>query len=229
LRNGFLNTPGHFPYPGKRTERTNEALIAETAALYHDIGRFTQYARYKTFKDSISENHGRIGARVLSSEGTLERLSGREQELITNTVRFHSAFSIPALQDAEKKFFLKLVRDSDKLDIWRVFIDYYNTDEKERTSAIGQELPDTPGYSRDVVACIHERKMASLSRLKNLNDFKITQLSWVFDLNFSSSFRLLLDRDYLQLIIAKLPQNDEIKKLSDTLHAYAQQRCEQPY
>ena len=42
------------------------ASLAEQAwlaALYHDVGRFDQYARYRTFSDAASENHARLGVR----------------------------------------------------------------------------------------------------------------------------------------------------------------------
>jgi hypothetical protein len=36
----------------------HSTMLAEAIALFHDIGRFPQYARYKTFRDSVSVNHG---------------------------------------------------------------------------------------------------------------------------------------------------------------------------
>ena len=35
----------------------NACMLAETIALFHDLGRFEQFMKYKTFKDSESENH----------------------------------------------------------------------------------------------------------------------------------------------------------------------------
>ena len=57
----------------------NDLMIAETAALFHDLGRFLQYSRYKTFRDSISVNHGRVGAEILEKKIYLDvfrRMSG---------------------------------------------------------------------------------------------------------------------------------------------------------
>jgi putative nucleotidyltransferase with HDIG domain len=212
---------------GKLQTGQNDALLAETAALLHDIGRFSQYAKYKTFKDSVSENHGRLGARVLQMERVLQNLPEAEQELIMNTVRFHCSYLIPDFKDHKKNFFLKLIRDSDKLDIWRVFVEYYNTDKSERSSAVGQELPDKPGYTKEVISRLHEKKMATLAKLKTLNDFKLTQLSWVYDLNFGVSFRILLERGYLNEIISKLPRTGEIKKVTEYILDFARQRSDQ--
>ena len=52
--------------------------VAEAIALFHDVGRFPQYARYKTFRDSISTNHAALGASVLFEQersGSLPRRS----------------------------------------------------------------------------------------------------------------------------------------------------------
>ena len=53
----------------------NNVLIAETAALFHDVGRFLQYSKYKTFRDSISVNHGRLGAEILREKEILAHLA----------------------------------------------------------------------------------------------------------------------------------------------------------
>jgi HD superfamily phosphodiesterase len=45
--------------------------LAVTIALLHDIGRFEQISKYKTFHDSESENHALLGVRVLRSAGVL--------------------------------------------------------------------------------------------------------------------------------------------------------------
>jgi len=188
----------------------NNLMIAETAALFHDLGRFLQYSRYKTFRDSISVNHGRLGAEILDKENILRHLPLHERQLIMNTVRFHNAFEIPLFEDQQNVLFLKLIRDADKLDIWRVFAEYYQSPEDEQASAVGLGLPDLPDYSKTVLSCLYEKKLATLSGLKTLNDFKLMQLSWAYDLNFRHSFRLMAERAYIQKIAATLPQTEEI-------------------
>lgn len=53
--------------------------------------------------------------------------------------------------------------------------------------------------------------------LKTTTDFKILLLSWIYDLNFSASLRLLSDKGYMQRIASELPQTKEIKKASEIL------------
>jgi len=204
--------------------KDNQKLLAETVALFHDIGRFPQYARYKTFKDSISVNHGLLGAETLIREKILHKLPEDEQEIVIEAVKFHNAFSVPKKENEDMLFFIRLVRDADKLDIWRVFLEYYESPTESKASAVGLGLPDIPEYSTEVFAYIYKKEIVSLATINTLNDFKLLQLSWIFDLNFKPAFLLLSDRDYIGRIIAKLPPTEEIQRLSLFLTEFVRQR-----
>lgn len=205
----------------------NEIMLSETVALFHDVGRFPQYAQYKTFRDSISVNHGKLGAEILEKEKVLQNLPENEQELIVYAVKFHNAFAMPDLQKPETIFFIKLIRDADKLDIWRVFSEYFESNEDERASAVNLGLPDMPEYSEEVLSCLYKKQIASLANLKTLNDFKLMQLSWIYDLNFKTSFRLLLEREYINRIAATLPPTDKISRASLFLQDFAYHRLKE--
>lgn len=205
----------------------NQILLAETVALFHDIGRFPQYAKYKTFKDSISVNHGLLGSQTIIEEMVLQRVPDNEQKIIIQSVKFHNAFSVPKKEKEDIVFFIKLIRDADKLDIWRVFLEYYESPHENKASAVILGLPDIPEYSGSVISGIYKKKMISLSTVKTLNDFKLLQLSWIFDLNFIPSFQLLSERDYIDRIIANLPQTEEIRNASIVLKEFVQQRLKE--
>ena len=208
-------------------QNRNKVLIAEAIGLLHDIGRFPQYAQYRTFRDSDSVNHGRLGAEVITEKKMLAALSRDEQELILDAVRFHNAYAIPEGLDPDKKFFLKMIRDADKLDIWRVFAEYYEKDPSERESAAGLSLPDRPEYSDNVLACLTEKRLSRLSDLKTLNDFGIMQLTWGYDLNFPVSFRLASERGHIDRIISILPATEKVSKAVSTLRQHMNNRASQ--
>ena len=205
----------------------NNIMLAETIGLFHDIGRFPQYAEYKSFRDADSVNHGALGAKVLLDQRVLRAIPEDERDMIIQAVKFHNSFSIPELRSTDHTghiLFLRLIRDADKLDIWRVFIEYYESPPKDRASAVGLGLPDTPSYSAEVLSCVLEQRIATLSSLRTLNDFKLLQLSWVYDLNFEPSIRLLSERGYIGRIIATLPQTEEILRASAFPEGYVQGR-----
>ncbi|MBI5195034.1 MAG: HD domain-containing protein [Nitrospirae bacterium] len=203
----------------------NAMMLAETTALFHDLGRFPQYAKYKTFKDNISINHGLLGARTLIEEKILQRLSEKEQNLIVQAVKFHNTFRIPKLNNDAVILFLKLIRDADKLDILRVFIEYYETPLDKRASAAGLGLIDSPEYSKEILTCFHKRQIPSYTTLKTLCDFKLMKLTWLYDLNFQDTFKLLLERNYINRLVRYLPDAEEINRAVEALKEFVRQKA----
>jgi hypothetical protein len=189
-----------------------DTALAGTVALFHDVGRFPQYRRYRTFRDSISTNHAALGAKVLIENNVLGQSSGRDREVVVRSVALHNVFSLPERIDEEILLFTRMVRDADKLDIWRIFIDYYATPEEDRPGAAALGLPDSPGYSAGVLASLLRGEMVNLSLLTTLNDFRLLQLAWIFDLNFPRSFEILRERAYIDGLAAFLPGDPEIER-----------------
>jgi hypothetical protein len=185
-------------------------LLAETVALFHDVGRFPQYQRYRTFLDSVSINHGLLGWTVLTEQAVLRSLPEREAGLVLDAVKFHNAYALPHLDHPDGVFLLRLIRDADKLDIWRVFIECYESPSEQRASAVTLGFPDEEGYSQEILSHVRHGKVAPLARVRTLNDFKLLQLSWVHDLNFPPTLKLLSDREYISRIASVLPPADEI-------------------
>lgn len=109
---------------------------------------------------------------------------------------------------------------------WRVLIEYLALPEKDRASAAGLGLPHIPEYSEDVLSCVLSRRVASLSSLKTLNDFILMQLSWVYGLNFKTSFFLLRERNYLRRLVSTLPPTEAVGTLSLFLEEYLRERIQ---
>jgi hypothetical protein len=195
-------------------------LLAHAVALLHDVGRFPQFARFHTFRDSTSVNHAALGAKVLIEHNTLARLPKAEQDLIIRAVTLHNVFALPEGLDAGTLLLVKMVRDADKLDIWPVFIDYCARPPAERSATVGLDLPDSPEYSPAVLASVRRKKLVLLSDLRTLNDFKLLQLAWTFDLNFKRSLQLVSERNYIDGIAATLPRTGEIDDAVDFVRAF---------
>jgi hypothetical protein len=200
------------------------SMLAEFVALFHDVGRFPQYRLYGTFRDSSSTNHAALGARVLTEHNVLALLPASEADLVIRAISLHNVFAIPAGLNDELLLLVRMIRDADKLDIWRVFIDYYSRPDEDRASAVGLGLPDTPRYSSGVLASVMRREMVQLSALSTLNDFKLLQLAWIFDLNFSRSLQLVQDRGYIDGLAATLPRVQEITEAVHSIRDYVDGR-----
>lgn len=182
-----------------------QRALSTIIAICHDVGRFPQYQQYATFNDVASVNHAALAVQTLKCEGALDALDNDSRSLILQSVALHNIFTLPDDLDPTSLLFARLIRDSDKLDIWRVLIEYCSADRSDRASAVVWELPDTGLCSDAAIDEVISGRMINRSLLKTTDDFKLLQLSWVYDLNFSESFVMVEERGYIDSLAGLLP------------------------
>jgi len=199
-------------------------VLAETAALFHDLGRFPQYKRYRTFKDSDSVNHAHLSAQIVTEQRLLERLPAQEAESVLTAVRLHNVFQAPDDLSPQAADLLKIVRDADKLDIWRVFQEYYEAPADEKASAVPLGFPDRPVCSDHIVQTLASGRLVSLDQLQTLNDFKLLQLSWVYDINFTATLSLVRERSLIERVSATLPAQEGVLAAVEKVMRYVDDR-----
>lgn len=185
--------------------------LAESIALLHDIGRFEQYRCYQTFNDERSFNHAIKGVEVLTHADILRLLPEKEKAIIIDAIRFHNAPSLPDHKRSDSMVFMRLIRDADKLDIWKVFADTYRC-ETPPNPTIVQHLIDLPTWEPKIVAAIMQKRTARFKDMKTLNDFKLLQLSWVFGIHFSATAAIACKRGDLFAIAGALPADPAIEQ-----------------
>ncbi len=190
-----------------------DLYLSEILALFHDIGRFEQYARYRTFVDRDSEDHAALGVKILAENDVLAGFDDRSQSLILRSISYHNRATLPREETSECLFFTKLLRDADKLDIWKVVIDYYRRKDRKRNVAIELGLPDTPGISEKVYKALMNEEIVEAGHLNTLNDFKLLQIGWIYSINFPPTFNLIKERRYLEIIRDHLPRTEQIDSI----------------
>lgn len=205
--------------------KSKDLHLAEIIALFHDVGRFEQYARYGTFSDPESEDHALLGVKVLRTNAVLENLDQETRDLILRTVSYHNRANLPAEETERCLFFTKLLRDADKLDIWRVVTDYYREINTSRNGVIELGLPDSPEISQDVYTDMMAGRTVRTTSLKTLNDFKVLQMGWIYDVNFPRTFQLVRERGYLEKIRDVLPPTGEVSEIYSAARSYLETRC----
>jgi putative nucleotidyltransferase with HDIG domain len=203
----------------------SDLSVIEATGLLHDIGRFKQYSRYKTFADSVSVNHAEYGAHILNENSILKKFSGKEEARIIKAVSCHNSLNLPLNEDNDVLFLTRIIRDADKLDIWRVFINYNKLRREQQNSTVDLDLPDSSTYSGKALADIISKKNVDYRHVSNKNDFALMRLGWVYDVNFHYTFREILKRDYLALLKLPLPQDDRIEKVFGEVQAYVEKRA----
>lgn len=212
---------------GKSLDLAGEALcIAEAAALLHDIGRFEQYQRYRTFSDLKSENHAQLGVTVIENNHVLNVLDPQTAKTILTAVGLHNRFALPEGEEEPRLFFVKLLRDADKLDIWHVVTEYYETKEHPRNRSIELDLPDIDSISDPVHTALMNGRLVNMADLRTLNDFKLLQIGWVYDLNFRRSFQIARENRYLDKIrLAISSASHRVTQIHTAAQAYLEKNC----
>ena len=194
-----------------------DRALASAIAICHDVGRFPQYRDYGTFNDITSINHASLAVTTLNSEEILDTVVAEQRSILLQAVALHNAFILPENLDPVVARFAKLIRDADKLDIWRVLLDYCSSDPEERASAVIWELPDTGYCSENALLEVTAGRMLQRNLLATVDDFKLLQLSWVFDLNYVESFRILAERGYIEALAGLLPDQKGCREASEVV------------
>jgi hypothetical protein len=180
--------------------------MIEAIVLLHDVGRFEQYRRHRTFSDAQSENHAKLTLAILRKRAVLERFADADRSIIRRAIAYHNLPQIPAgVKDPQVLLFSRLMRDADKLDILRLVINYYNAHPDRKNHAIAVGLREAADFTPEVMADLMAGKIVRSAHLRNQNDFKLLQMGWVYDVNFVPALKAIRRRKYLEKLRAALP------------------------
>jgi len=206
----------------------NQRRMAEVISLFHDIGRFEQFTKYRTYNDFRSVDHCLLGLEVLREAKVLDAVAGEERELIEKAIEYHGRKDLPADLDGQCLLFSKLIRDADKLDVLYVVTQYYRQyRDNPGNFLLEVEFPDNPAYSAEVIEAILRGELIDYTRLRTLNDVKLLQLGWVYDINFTATLKRIKLRKFLEMLLGFLPQTRDIEKVKEKIFAYVDFRMKQ--
>jgi hypothetical protein len=181
--------------------------LGEACALLHDAGRYSQMEEFGTLQDSKSIDHAKRGVQVILAQRWLGGLPGEERKLVLAAVALHNRRTLPpALLEDEAirapgsmAALAHLVRDADKLDIFRVMEHAVRDGSLERNPEIAWGLQVKGAPSPDVVAAISQGHSVSYAWIKTLSDFVLIQVGWLIGgLRYDTSYRLAAERQALE-------------------------------
>ena len=172
-------------------------LACRAAALLHDTGRYEQLKLYDTFRDSDSVDHAVFSHDIVSEKGWLEGWKAKDS--ILAAVLYHNRREIPAEgMDALTLACCKVVRDADKLDIFRVLEDQVaNTDWRNDSRAFWNLKTDAPP-NPVVVGNVLRGESVAYQDIKCLADFVLIQVGWMISgLEYPTSRLICAQRGHL--------------------------------
>lgn len=189
----------------------HDVWLARMIGLFHDVGRFYQFTVYRTFNDALSENHAKLGLKVIADLPFMQKLSPDDLATLKFAIGNHNAKEIAPTDNMRFLAFAKLIRDADKIDIYRVLKPYL--------------LPtDGTGCSPDFLELFIEGKQCDYTKMRTQDDRKLVRLMWVYDINFAWSLEQIMKQNYVEDIIAKLPQDDKMQLGFARLRKYIQEK-----
>lgn len=179
--------------------------LAKTICLLHDIGRFPQLEKYQTLNDLDSVDHAELGIEIIQKLKLLDNFD--EKELILTSIKYHNKimYDVPIF-DEPLNTYIKFIRDVDKIDIYRVVLEFKLLEEIK--------LP----FLQDSYDGFMKGQQLNISLVKNPIDYLILELSWIYDINFNQSFEILKKQGYLLKLANLLPIDSQLNKIIEKVY-----------
>lgn len=190
----------------------NDYQLALIIALLHDIGRFEQLKRYNSFSDA-NIDHAKLGVHLLFEERLIEKLVDERSydDIIKYAILYHSMYQIPHIENKQILMHALLIRDSDKLDNFRV----KNHASIETLFDISENEFLNQQVSDNIIDNIKHHELILKENRHNEVDMWVSYFAFVFDLNFSSSYQYLIETDYINQNMARFSFAGKLKQQMD--------------
>ncbi|MDK2857311.1 MAG: hypothetical protein PWQ29_880 [Verrucomicrobiota bacterium] len=186
-----------------------EVNLAEAVGLFHDIARFPQYQQYRSFSDVDTIDHGDLGVQTLENENLLDGVAADSRELILHAVKHHNKKDLPAALTAREEMHLRLIRDADRLDIFFVCWDTLKSGQAHDHPEVVMNIDFNGPPTSSVLAQFERGEAIDYRYLNSMADRFVLQLSWMHDLSYAATKRLVRDRNILDKFIDILPVKTE--------------------
>ena len=196
------------------------AELADATALLHDVGRYLQYQRFRTFNDFRSVDHAELAVDVIKDHNVLDGWEPAAAEMILQAVRCHNNRHLPSELAGEALVLARMIRDADKLDIFDMIV----AEDDETRMISSPEYRTASVVSPRIVEVVLSGRTAYFEDMRTVADQMIFRMSWVYDLNFAYSFSRLHSKKILEKMTSMMPETEEIRRVFLHLANYRDQR-----
>lgn len=203
-----------------------EQKLAQLIALLHDIGRFEQLRKYNTFVDKMSVNHAKQGVEVLFEENNIRNFieTDKYDQIIKTAILNHNKPDIENGLDEKTKLQAEIIRDSDKLDIFRVILEV----KPEDSMTIKTEDIENEQVTDEIYNQFMNKEKIDYSKIKTNMDIMFSWFAYSYDLNFKESKQYIIENNYIDRITEIIRyKNTETKKRIEKGREKAKEYLEQ--
>ena len=185
--------------------------LAWLSGMLHDVGRFEQVRRYNTFSDAQSVDHAQFGADLLFKEGLVDSFGDFDPEqkrILETAIRNHNRFRIEDDLPEDYRAYCNILRDADKIDIFRVSID---TPLEEIYNVSSAELKRAT-VSDAVKQGFIEGHAIIRSARKTPADILVGHISLVYELVYPISVEIAKEQGYIRQMLDFTSENEDTRQ-----------------
>ncbi len=162
--------------------------LASLIGLLHDIGRFEQVKIYNSFVDHETIDHADFGVKILFEDGLIRKFikDNKYDNIIYNAIKNHNKLNIEPGLDEISLLHSKIIRDADKIDIL-----YIKSNKAEK-------IVEEYGPTKEVEEDFFKNKLSENKKIVTSIDNVIRILSFLYDINYSFSYKYILDNKLIE-------------------------------
>lgn len=182
----------------------DDVNLAELIGLLHDIGRFEQVRRYHTFLDKKSVNHGKLGVQILFEDGLIRKFVKDNQydEIIKKAILNHNCLKIEDGLSERELLHAKLIRDSDKTDI------FYSLITDDIQAIYGKPDISDEQISDEIYREFIEEKRINYNNMQTGADILVSHFAYIFDFNYIYGLEIFEKNQYVEKLYKRFHFNN---------------------
>lgn len=167
----------------------------------HDFARFGQAIKTHSFVDSKQFDHAKIGANMLFTHHLADdiipdydKISDTDKTVMRKAVLYHNDYELPNDLTEREKLFCIIIRDADKLDIFR------NVIENGHENVYGCSLEELLkcDISPDIEKAFYEHRTAEYPKRVTKADYLMAHIALYFGLEAEPSRQSAKEMGYLK-------------------------------
>lgn len=193
-----------------------EVDLATLIGLLHDIARFEQYTQFQTFSDLNSFDHGDYGVEILNKDIRKYVETDKYDKIIKIAIKNHNKYKIEEGLTEKELLFAKIIRDADKLDIFYEAVTmFWNGIEKQISSTNISENAEKQFKENKQI-----KRKKNTSKEPNVDEV-LNVISFIFDINFKETFKIIKEKDYINKILERFKFNGKTEEKMNEIREIA--------
>ncbi len=190
-------------------------VLAECAALLHDVGRFPQLLQYGAYRDEISVDHGALGSRIIDEAGLLDDLPEEDARALATAVRHHNKLALPSSLCQKTCTISAVLRDADKIDIIRIAVEYHKAGGIGPTALWFSDVSFKPRCCQQVLAALLEGRAVPIGLIATVYDEFLLHLSWIDSLHYAVAVEHLVKTGHVEYMLRSLPDKSVASRVTE--------------